>query len=147
MNYGRDNIRITLRWLAVVIVLAMCAVITLLTGCKTQYLEVEKPVVVEHTSVQHHTDIVRDTLIMRDSVSHFIHGDTVIIERWHNTTQINKWLVADTVRDTIPVITEVVRTETKEVEKPLNWWQRLFQSLGLLTAGGAVFWLLYKIKR
>lgn len=105
-------------------------VLVVLCGCKTRIVTQEVPVVVEHTTVQHHTDIVRDTLIQRDSVYHFVHGDTVIIERWHNAVNINKVLVSDTIRDTIPIVTEVVRTEVHEVAKPPPWWLKALAFVG-----------------
>lgn len=109
----------------------------LLVGCKTQFVEVEKPVVVEHTSVQHHTDIVRDTLIMRDSVYHLIKGDTLVIERWHYTTQVNKVVVADTVRDSIPIIKEV--KVPVEVERQMTKWEKTKMDMGGLAIGALLF--------
>ena len=104
----------------------------LLTGCKAQEVVVEKPVVVEHTTERHKVDIVRDTLVWRDSVYHYVKGDTVLIERWHHVANVSKMILADTVRDTVPVVTEVTRTEVKEVNV-LRWWQT-----GLMWMGGVL---------
>ena len=122
-------------------------VLLALTGCKTKYITTEVPVVVEHTTHEKSTELRVDTVYHRDSTIVMMLGDTVVERHYNTIYKVRETVKSDTLRDTIPIITEVVRTETKEVEKPLNWWQRLFQSLGLLTAGGAVFWLLYKIKR
>ena len=107
----------------------------LLSGCSPRIVEVEKPVIVENTHTQHHTDIVRDTLVWRDSIYHYVKGDTVVIERWHNTTRIERVGISDTLRDTIPRIVTV--TETRIVEKNvLRWWQKVLMWAGIV---GIVF--------
>ena len=118
----------------------------LLTGCKTRYITQEVPVIVEHTTTQHHTDIVRDTLMMRDSVFHFIQGDTTIIEKWHTIYKVEKVAVADTIRDSIPVVTEVTKTEIKEVNK-LKWWQSALCGFGALSAIVIGIFTAYKLWR
>ena len=80
------------------LLLSMCA-------CKTQYKVVEVPRVVTQTNVEHHTNIVRDTLLRRDSVIIVQRGDTIYHETWHHLQAINRTYIADTVRDTIPLIT------------------------------------------
>lgn len=122
------------RWHAAVVtlgILLLCIWLLLASGCKV--IEKEVPVVVEHTSTQRTTDIVRDTLMMRDSVYHYVQGDTLRIERWHYTTRVEVVERTDTLRDSIPVITEVATT--KEVAKPMAWWQKLFIGIGLVALG------------
>lgn len=124
----------------VVLLLSMCA-------CKTQYKVVEVPKVVTQTNVEHRTNIVRDTLLRRDSVIIVQRGDTVYHETWHHMQAINRTYIADTVRDTIPQITTITKTEVKQVEKKLTSWQRLKMRLGgwlmaavaLFLLGGAVY--------
>ena len=128
-------------------VLAACVLMFAMCGCKTVEVVKEVPVITEHTTVQHHTDIVRDTLLQRDSVYHYIKGDTVIIERWHTSQAINRYIVADTVRDTIPKIVTVTQTEIKEVEKKLHWWQRWLIWIGGICAVGAIGYSVLKIKK
>ncbi|MBQ7690212.1 MAG: hypothetical protein IJT30_03330, partial [Muribaculaceae bacterium] len=100
----------------------------------------EVPVVVEHTSVQHRTDIVRDTLLMRDSVYHYVQGDTVRVERWHYSVKVKRVAVSDTVRDTVPRVVEVTRTEVREVAKAPPWWERALMWLGGIAAVAAAVW-------
>lgn len=114
--------------LAIVLGMVVCL---LLGGCSPRVVEIEKPVVVEQTHTQTHTDIVRDTLIMRDSVYHYVQGDTVRIERWHHSIAVNKVIVADTIRDTIPKVVTVTRTERVEVERKASLIER-----ALMWAGG-----------
>lgn len=126
----------------------LCMLITL-AGCSPRVVTQEVPVVVEHTSVQHHTDIVRDTLLMRDSIYHYVQGDTCIIERWHHAIKVNKMIVTDTVRDTVPVVTEVKVTELREVNR-VRWWQSALMWCGgiaLAVAGGVVGFVLWRMRR
>ena len=125
----KQDIKNVLRVLvAIVLGMLLC---WLIGGCSPRIVEVEKPVIVEQTHTQTHTDIVRDTLIMRDSVYHYVQGDTTIIERWHHTTQVTKVAVADTIRDTIPRVVTVTRTERVEVERKASLIER-----ALMWAGG-----------
>lgn len=114
----------------VAIVLGM-VVFWLLSCCSPRIVEVERPVVVEQTHTQTHTDIVRDTLIWRDSVYHYVQGDTVRIERWHHSIAVNKMIVADTIRDTIPRVVTVKETVVQEVNK-LHWWQEVLMTAGII---------------
>lgn len=128
----------------VAIVLGM-VVCWLIGGCSPRIVEVERPVVVEQTHTQTHTDIVRDTLIWRDSVYHYVQGDTVRIERWHHSIAVNKLIVADTIRDTIPRIVPVKETVVQEVNR-LRWWQEVLcwaGGIALLVCGG---WVVLKAK-
>ena len=133
--------------------LLICFVITLAVGCKpqkevvTEY--VEQPVIVtqEHHTENVRVDIVRDTIlqrdsiIYRDSIFHFVKGDTVIIERWHYTTDNhhdynnNVATKADTLVkvDSVQVPVEVVRTkEVTKIEEVnrLKWWQKTLMGIG-----------------
>ena len=125
---------------------ALVVMLLSLCGCRTTEVIKEVPVITEHTTVQHHTDIVRDTLYHRDSIYHYVQGDTVIIERWHHTVNVNKVVVADTVRDTIPKVVPVTRTEVKEVHT-LHWWQKAMMWLGGLAAAGCALMIGLRIKR
>lgn len=114
--------------LGIVLGMLICA---LIGGCSPRIVEVERPVVVEQTHTQTHTDIVRDTLIWRDSVYHYVQGDTVRIERWHHVANVSKMIVTDTIRDTIPKVVTVTRTERVEVERKASLIER-----ALMWAGG-----------
>ena len=113
-----------------IMVLVLLIVSISFSSCRTIEVTKEVPVVTEHTTEHHHTDIVRDTLYHRDSVYHYVQGDTVIIEKWHHIANVSKKIVTDTIRDTIPQIVTVTRTEIKEVNR-IHWWQS-----ALMWAGG-----------
>ena len=134
-DFRRETIRhVFATLLAIAIGLVVCA---LLSGCKTTEVVREVPVVVEHTTTQHHTDIVRDTLLMRDSVYHYIKGDTTIIERWHHVVDVNKMVVTDTVRDTIPKVVTATKVVTKTEPRAVQWWQ----VAAILAAFGVVIYI------
>ena len=116
--------------IVIAIIFSMVVLLLSLCSCKTQYKVVEVPRVVTQTNVEHHTNIVRDTLLRRDSVIIVQRGDTVYHETWHHLQAINRTYIADTVRDTIPQIVTVTKTEVKEVEKKLSRWQRTKIKLG-----------------
>lgn len=140
MNRKRGQRRAVLAIVATYSVIAIVvSLLYLLTGCKAHEVVVERPVVVEHTTERHKVDIVRDTLVWRDSVYHYVKGDTVLIERWHHIANVSKTIVADTVRDTVPVVTEVTRTEVKEVNV-LRWWQTALMWMGGVLLAIALFY-------
>ena len=127
------------------VLLAICIglwVCWLLSGCSPRIVEVEKPVIVEQTHTQTHTDIVRDTLVWRDSIYHYVKGDTVVIEKWHNTVRIERVGISDTLRDTIPRIVTVTETQVREINV-LRWWQKVLMwavivgIVGVLVVAGA----------
>ena len=140
--------------IVIAIIFSLVVLLLSLCSCKTQYKVVEVPKVVTQTNVEQHTNIVRDTLLRRDSVIIVQRGDTVYHETWHHLQAINRTYIADTVRDTIPQIVTVTKTEIKEVEKPLSRWQRLKMRLGgwllaavaVLLLGGGVYGIL-KLKK
>ena len=139
----RDITNVLKVLLAICIGLCIC---WLLSGCSPRIVEVEKPVIVEQTHTQHHTDIVRDTLVWRDSIYHYVKGDTVVIEKWHTVQQVNKWVVTDTIRDTIPKVVTVVETRIEEVNH-VYWWQKaLMWAGGIALVLGGLF-AAWKIKR
>ena len=118
-------------------VLASVLLVFAMVGCRTIELTKEVPVVTERVTERNHLEVVRDTLYHRDSIYHYVQGDTVVIERWHHTIDINRTVVGDTIRDTIPQVVTVTRTELKEVNR-LYWWQKALMSAGgiaLLAAG------------
>lgn len=128
--------------------IAACLIVAiLLIGCKTHEVIVEKPVEVPHYihDTLRVTQTEKETVYVTDSI--WINGDTVFRyrDRWR------EYAVHDTVlhivRDTIGIPVEVTKTEIKEVEKDLYWWQK-----GLMWFGGAflifaVVWLTIKLKR
>jgi hypothetical protein len=147
MTYNQRNIGDAWRAiLAIIAAMLICLCITLLSGCRTRYITQEVPVVLHDrdsvVSVQHiHT---HDTLMMRDSVTTFIKGDTIRIERWHTLQAVNYIARIDTLwRERIveqPV--EVKTTEVREVNR-LKWWQTALMWCGAFAigiGGGLLYW-------
>mgnify|MGYP007069841338 CR=1 FL=1 len=140
--------------------LAMLACLLInLCSCRTQekVQVVEVPKVVTQTAVEHRLDIVRDTILRSDSVIIIQRGDTLIERSVTNVTNINRWLVTDTIHDTISVhdtqVVEVPIEVTKEVTKPPNvidrisvWLGRLFLLALVAFCGWEAFRLYRKFK-
>jgi len=132
------------------ILAALACLLISLAGCKAQKVvervEVPVPIVQEHTIESVKIDHVRDTLIQRDSIFHFVKGDTVKIERWHFLQGSRNVVRVDTVHktDSVEVPVEVVREKTREVEKPLKWWQEvlMWMGVGLLAVIG---WKIFRM--
>lgn len=145
MSYRKDIGDAGVALLGILLGLLACLALSLLVGCSPRIVTQEVPVLVEHTTEHRSTDIVRDTLIMRDSVWHYVQGDTVRIERWHHVANVSKMIKTDTIRDTVPRVVTVTRTEVHEVNR-LRWWQRALMWVGGVTGllGGA--WLLWRLK-
>ena len=77
-------------------VLASVLLVFAMVGCRTIELTKEVPVVTERVTERNHLEVVRDTLYHRDSIYHYVQGDTVVIERWHHTIDINRTVVGAT---------------------------------------------------
>lgn len=131
-----------MKWLIPILLLLLAV------SCKTRYVTQEVPVVVKHTTTNNHTEWRTDTLFHKDSVYVYQQGDTLrevrYIERWRYRDVV----VADTVRDSVPVVTEVVREV--EVAAPLTWWQRTRIHIGevaLMILGAAAIYIIYRVTK
>ena len=117
-----------------------------LTGCTRT---VEKVVEVKTVDTLIQTKVQRDSIYQHDSiyVESFSRGDTIFInkDRWH--TLYKDKLNTDTLYITHHDTLRCVVTNQKEVAKPLSWWQRTLQGLGIIALIVAVGWVLYKWMR
>lgn len=109
-------LQIVIYLVAVMIVLALCA---LFGSCTTtKYVAVPE----HHTDTLRVTKYERDSIYMRDSIMVQQKGDTLTIDRWH-TLYRDRWhtdTVFQSKRDSIPYPVEVI----KEVPAELTWWQQ-----------------------
>ncbi len=128
------------------VILAALLLSIMMSGCRTTEVTREIPVITEQKTERLHTELVRDTIMMRDSTYHFVQGDTVIIERWHHVMKVNKEVVADTIRDTIPQVVTVTRTEVREVNKP-PWWLKALAWAGGITMAAVAIRVIFWIKK
>ncbi len=149
MEYWKRHILIVLHWLgAMAVALLLCLLISL-CSCKTKYITQEVPVLVEHTTHEKSTELRVDTIFHRDSTIVLLKGDT-LVERHYNTIyKVREVVKGDTIRDTIPQVVKVTKTEKVEVEKPLSWWRKLLQWLGagaLAVIAAGAGWLIWRIK-
>jgi len=147
----RDHVRKSLRHVVATLVAIALGLIAcaLLSGCKTTEVVKEVPVIVEHTTTHNTTELRVDTIYGHDSTFVYVKGDT-LIERHYNTIyKVREVFVGDTIRDTIPQVVEVTKTERVEVAAPLRWWQKSLMWLGGILAAlvcCCAGWIIWRIR-
>lgn len=121
--------------------LIACAIITLLTGCKTtRYVPVETVRTEYKDRVRTVHDTVRDSVLRlndvykHDSMAVMMRGDTVFVDRWH-TLRLIKWDKATHMSNTVAgdsassVRVDSVRVPYP-VERKLTKWERVKMDFG-----------------
>lgn len=131
------------------LILALCL---MLVGCKTiEYVPVEKVVekeIVKRDSI-YITKVKVDSIKEIDSVyvNTYIKGDTIYQDKYKYVYRYKDKVRVDTLWvfgiDSVVVDSTKTITITKEVEKPLTWWQKFKQDVGGIAIGVAIILLLY----
>lgn len=131
------------------LILALCLIVV---GCKTiEYVPIEKEVdkeVVKRDSI-YITKVKVDSIKEVDSVyiNTYIKGDTIYQDKYKYVYRYKDKVRVDTLWvfgiDSVVVDSTKTITITKEVEKPLTWWQKLKQDIGGIAIGVAIALLLY----
>lgn len=106
---------------------ALTCLVLAAASCRT-IQTVEVPVPVHDTTYLTKTE--RDSVFVEHSTTYYVKGDTV-----YNTKTVTKYverLKTDTLRVYVEKPIEIVKTETKTVEKPLNWLQKTLIGCGIL---------------
>ena len=122
-------------WFFGYILVAICT----LTGCKGTRQIVERPVSIHDTLWQQYYSI-----------------DTVYTDHWHYIDRKGDtvWMVdsvivyrAKYIHDTIREVQEipVIKTEVKEVEKPLKWYQKTLMYAGAFALLIGIGWLMLRL--
>lgn len=140
-----------------IVTLSILLIIATAVGCKsqkqvisekeTQVEVVEKPVIHEVYKV----NTVRDTVFNRDSVYIIQKGDTIYnttIREFHHYSHTTDTIHSnDTITKVVVQPVEHILKEKVEVEveKPLNWWQKLRISLGETFIGAFILFIGYLI--
>ena len=138
-------------------ILLTISILFLLVACKaqkefitekdTQVEVVEKPVIHEVYKV----NTVRDTVWNRDSVYIIQRGDTIYnntVREFHHYSHTTDTIHSnDTITKVVVQPVEHILKEKVEVEveKPLNWWQKLRMSLGETFIGAFILFIGYLI--
>lgn len=106
---------------------ALICLVLAAASCRT-IQTVEVPVPIHDTTYLTKTE--RDSVFVEHSTTYYVKGDTV-----YNTKTVTKYverLKTDTVRLYVEKPIEIVKTETKTVERPLNWIQKTLIGCGIL---------------
>lgn len=134
----------------------------MLVGCKTiEYVPIEKVIekeIVKRDSI-YITKVKVDSIKEVDSVyiNTYIKGDTIYQDKHKYVYRYKDKIRVDTLWvfgiDSVVVDSTKTITITKEVEKPLTWWQKLKQDIGGIAIGVLLsviiaffIWLYYKKK-
>lgn len=122
-------------------IIAISAILACLSeGCTTiRYVPFETT----RTDSVYVSKVMRDTVREKDSISVFVKGDTVRLERFRTKYIIKERF--DTIRktDSIPV----PFPQPYEVEKRLTWWQKLRMDVGLIAIALALAWAVWRIRK
>ena len=118
---------------AVAVIIALVVLALVCFSCKTRYITEteykEVPVVMHDTVAKNIWRI--DTTIVKDSVYFAIKGDTIFKERYNTKWRIK--VAHDTINKVVEkpveVVSQSVKTETKEVNR-IYWWQKVLMIIG-----------------
>lgn len=140
-----------------IVTLSILLIIATTVGCKsqkqlisekeTQVEAVEKPIIHEI----YKANTVRDTVWNKDSVYIIQRGDTIYnttIREFHHYSHSTDTIHSnDTItKIVVQPVERIVNNKVEvEVEKPLNWWQKLRMSLGEALIGALIFSVVYFI--
>ena len=124
----------------------IAALVLALTGCKaTRTVTVERV----RTDTIYQTRTEHDSIYVSDSIheSERQLGDTVLLtrERWRTkyVERLRRDTVISHVTDTVPVPVEV----TREVARPLTWWQRTRIAVGNMVLAAAAIGVIIYMRR
>ena len=105
---------------------ALTCLVLAAASCRT-IQTVEVPVPVHDTTYITKTE--RDSVFVEHTTHEYVKGDTVFMKI--TTTKYVDRVKTDTVRLYVEKPIEIVKTETKTVEKPLNWLQKTLMGGGI----------------
>ena len=140
-----------------IVTLSILLIIATTVGCKSQkqvISEKEKQVEVVEKPVIHEVykvNTVRDTVFNKDSVYIIQKGDTIYnttIREFHHYSHSTDTIHSnDTItKIVVQPVERIVNNKVEvEVEKPLNWWQKLRMSLGEALIGVFILFIGYLI--
>ena len=121
---------------------AMAAFALMLSSCKSIKQTVEVPVYI-HDTTQTVREVHDSTYIDRWHTE-YQKGDTIFIT--NEVTKIMTKIKIDTAYKYVEKPVTVTITETVEVKKPLNWWQKTFIGIGVLTLIGVICYVVWKTR-
>ena len=119
------------------------ALCLLLTGCKGLRQTVEVPVYVHDTTYV--AKEVHDSTYIDKWHTIYINGDTV---RLHDSIVVYRYKIkADTIYNYVEKPVTVTTTETVEVKKPLEWWEKALMWVGISCLIYIILTLLWKFRK
>ena len=106
---------------------ALICLVFAAASCRTVQT-VEVPVPIHDTTYL--TKTVKDSVFVEHSTTYYVKGDTVYLTK--TVTKFVERLKTDTVSVYVEKPIEIVKTQTKTVEKPLNWLHKTLIGCGIV---------------
>ena len=106
---------------------ALICLVFAAASCRT-IKTVEVPVPIHDTTYV--KSVVKDSVFVEHTTHEYVKGDTVFIRE--TTTKYADRVKTDTLRLYVEKPIEIVKTEIKTVEKPLNWLHKTLIGCGVL---------------
>lgn len=106
---------------------ALTCLVLAAASCRT-IRTVEVPVPIHDTTYV--KSVVKDSVFVEHTTYEYVKGDTVFVRT--TTTKYVDRVKTDTLRLYVEKPIEIIKTETKTVEKPLNWLQKTLVGCGVL---------------
>jgi len=119
------------------------AIVILLSGCKSIKQTVEVPVYIHDTTTT--VREVHDSIYIDRWHTEYQKGDTIFIT--NEVTKIVTKIKIDTAYKYVEKPVVVSETETVEVKKPLNWCQKTFIGIGVLSLLALIGLVVWKTKK
>ena len=124
-------------------IIAICAAVLLLAGCKSVQQTVEVPVYIHDTAytvkVQHDSTYIDRWHTIE------VKGDTVYVRDSHMSVTYRT--ITDTAYKYIEKPVTVTVEQIKEVAKPLSWWERTQRGGFWVLLAVFSMWLLWKFRK
>ena len=128
------------------LVSGFCSVVALalfFTSCKSLKQTVEVPVYIHDTTKT--VREVHDSTYIDRWHTEYQKGDTIFIT--NEVTKLVTKIKIDTAYKYVEKPVTVTITETVEVKKPLNWWQKTLMGIGVLGLIGIVVSLVWRYRK
>ena len=124
-------------------IIAICAAVLLLAGCKSVQQTVEVPVYIHDTAYL--AKEVHDSTYIDRWHTLEVKGDTVFVTNEQITVKLRT--ITDTAYKYVEKPVTVTAEQIKEMEKPLTWWQKTFIGLGVISLLVIFGWVAFRLLR
>ena len=143
-NTKKYNMFDTKKLIYCVVIIIMAHIILSLSSCTRT---VEKVVYQHTTDTLYQVKTRTDSIYKCDSVfvNQYVKGDTVFQVRDRYKTLYKFKVITDTIHQSHTDTLLQVRTDVREVAKPIPWYKQTLMWVGFICLAGGVIWLVWKL--